>query len=493
MIRDRRPIALIALLIALWGCRQVRLPTEGAPRLVTDVSFRKIWPADTLVLGPTRELLLPDMAKKAPLIDGILDDPCWRQSARAGDFVLRRGDVAELAKNLDPKAETKDYPALLGLKFNDEGDCLATCQTEARLCYDRNAIYAAFDCADTEIVANARQPGNAVLDDDCVEMVLNTHRNVFHLAINPKGVAYASRVISATGAPVGPDQWHPALTLAMHQDEKSWQCEVAIPFPSLEIKSPTDGSFCGVNLGRRNHPAVKHPQYEMEEVSTWSASGYSILEPRSEGVMFFRTGPPVMIAYLDPGKPGFGYNRAVVGLRNRTDAEAKFQVRLITFGADGAIIESTAQDLVLSGKEQKMITLNYCVPWESTSCFLDASLFTFEPEALIGHQEVPLELPKQPISVELDKREYAKGSPRARGRAELGVGELRMGRAKVTLDVSCDKGNVSHDEIPRPESRFMDFSLNIKDLSPGTYTLTAELRENAQPRGNATAVFEITR
>ncbi|MEW6358604.1 MAG: hypothetical protein AB1696_19875 [Planctomycetota bacterium] len=488
---------LMALATALSGCRNPDVPTEEAPHRIKDVSFAKPPAADTLVMGPAREIMLPDVRKDIPLIDGILNDPCWKNSGTATDFVLRRADVAGVANALDPKAKPEDYAGLLGLKFNDEGDLPAAQRTQARMCYGTAGIYVAFDCEDSEIVAPTNRDDGPILDqDDCVEFVINTRRNVFHIAVNPRGVMYTSRVATTTDEPTGPERWHPGITVATGRDKDkgTWQCEMAIPFASLEIKAPSEGSFCGLNIGRRNRPPVKHERYEMEEISTWSPAGYNILEPRSEGIMFFRQGPPAIIVFLDPGQAGFGYNRAVVGVRNRADAKSKVRLRLVSFDKDGAIIESAASDLSLPPKGEIMSPLNYKVPWESTFCCLNAALFAVgdkEKESLIGQEEVDLKLPKEVLSLTLDKKIYPKGVSTASGKLHVGVGSLSLGRHAIILSLSDGKSTVSRDEIRKPKSGAIGFTLDLRRLGPGSYTLAAELCEDAAARGKTSATFDI--
>ncbi|NOZ24240.1 MAG: hypothetical protein GXP25_24455 [Planctomycetes bacterium] len=60
------------------------------------------------------------------------------------------------------------------------------------------------------------------------------------------------------------------------------------------------------------------------------------------------------------------------------------------------------------------------------------------------------------------------------------------------LTVADGKGDLSRDEVRKPKSRVIEFNLDTRKLSPGSYTLTAELREDATVRGKASATFDIT-
>jgi hypothetical protein len=209
--------------------------------------------------------------------------------------------------------------------------------------------------------------------------------------------------------------------------------------------------------------------------------------------MFFRQGPPAMIAYLDPGQAGFGYNRAVIGVRSRVNARREVRLRLITFDKSGAIIESAANELMLPPKKEVMATLNYKVPWGCNACCLDAALFVREKkEILIGHEEVNLDVPKQALSLAFDKKEYANGNPIAWGRIELGVGELRLRRFKIILTVAGAKGDLSRAEINKPKSRLITFALNTSQLPTGSYKISAELREGEQTREKTSTTIDIT-
>ena len=95
-----------------------------------------------------------------PVIDGMLDDACWRDAPAATGFV----------------AHDTDKPA------RD--------QTVIRVLYDDRVLFVAFECLESEpekIQATERKYDRGLWDDDWVEVVLDTfhdHRNRYVLIAN---------------------------------------------------------------------------------------------------------------------------------------------------------------------------------------------------------------------------------------------------------------------------------------------------------------------
>ena len=96
----------------------------------------------------SKKILQIPKTKNPPVIDGKINDTCWKNAAVVTGFLL----------------STSAGPA--------------TEQTKAYLCYDNTNLYIAFKCMESqigEIKANIKKHDGAVCEDDCIEIFLDTN------------------------------------------------------------------------------------------------------------------------------------------------------------------------------------------------------------------------------------------------------------------------------------------------------------------------------
>lgn len=133
-----------------WVIREI----EGFIELI---NAAKTWPAPGTYQIP--ETL------QAPVIDGKLDDPAWKNAATLTDI----------------------YP------FNKTG--AEGPQTTWRILWDKDYLYFSFDCIDQDVVAPARERDTDVYTDDCVEMFILPDfqfRTYWEIIIAPNGSVFDS-------------------------------------------------------------------------------------------------------------------------------------------------------------------------------------------------------------------------------------------------------------------------------------------------------------
>ena len=103
--------------------------------------------------------------EQGPIVDGVLDDPVWDQSASLSDF--RQKDPQEGS----PASE----------------------HTTVRVVYTKEAIYFGFRCDDSQpadIIATERRRDQDLIKDDSVAVILDTfqdRRNAFLFRTNSLG------------------------------------------------------------------------------------------------------------------------------------------------------------------------------------------------------------------------------------------------------------------------------------------------------------------
>ena len=138
--------------------------------------------------------------EKAPTLDGKLDDPCWDQAARLGAF------------------------APYGAKKNVE-------RTEVLLGYDDENLYVAMICHHQGNLPTptleGRRDGSVFTESDSAGFMLQPEGHAYgHMLVD-----YAGNIMDERNA--GGLDWDPAFPMAIHEEEKAWTLEVAVPFEEL--------------------------------------------------------------------------------------------------------------------------------------------------------------------------------------------------------------------------------------------------------------------
>ena len=160
--------------------------------------------------------------KQAPVIDGNLNDECWKKAARIDTFVRMNGKPLE-----------KQW-------------------TTVFILYDDDALYLAFECRHPEIArmkTTCTKRDQEICMDDSVEIFLDpgrTQSDYYHFMVNSKGVYYDAfgyrqgSVYNAEG--------NAQFPLKTSIGESAWYLEMALPysifsFPA-EMKNTWGINFC---------------------------------------------------------------------------------------------------------------------------------------------------------------------------------------------------------------------------------------------------------
>jgi hypothetical protein len=184
-------------------------------------------------------------------VDGRLDEPAWSRAKPVGAFIKADGSG----------------PALL--------------QTEAKLCWDDQNLYVAFQCVDTDIWGTLRNRDDSIYNEEVVEIFLDPTgglREYFEFEVSPHNVQWDGKVVSdwqTGGGFRGDASWNCADlqtavrvvgTLDRRDDvDQYWTVEMAIPFAAIspDGKPPADGAVWRGNLFRIDRG-------ETDEFSCWS-------------------------------------------------------------------------------------------------------------------------------------------------------------------------------------------------------------------------------
>lgn len=184
------------------------------------------------------EWKIPELSK-APKIDGKLDNPIWEHEAlKIEDFV----------------------------QFTPVEKGTPTQKTVAYLGYDKNNLYIAFQCFDTEpekIRASITQRDN-IMEDDWVLVFLdafNEKRRAYAFMLNPYGIQMDALRMEEGGSDNMDDSWDAVFYSDGKIDGQGYTVEMALPFKSIRFPDMPE-KIWGLTLGRtiaRNGEIVLWP------------------------------------------------------------------------------------------------------------------------------------------------------------------------------------------------------------------------------------------
>ncbi len=216
--------------------------------------------------------------EKAPHIDGDLNDAAWASATPIEGFVQRDPDYWMPAEE----------------------------HTVARIVYDDEQIYFAFDCPILDAagaVANNMRRDADLAGDDNIQILLDTFndgQNGVFFFVNPLG-ARSDLLLSNEGRSDNID-WNSNWIARTTRSRERWTAEVAIPFNQLRFKR-ADEIVWGINLSRFNAKKNIATQLVVGTQSSSRNARYSMAElGELRGLSQIDTRPPLVLKpYLLPG------------------------------------------------------------------------------------------------------------------------------------------------------------------------------------------------
>jgi hypothetical protein len=170
-----------------------------------------------------------------PVIDGRLDDACWRDAARTGPLAITGGGTG-------------------------------TSTTEAWILRDAGHLYVALQCSGNLAVASESQPTTAATAHEFADLLINSNadRNSCYLIrITPADGGQVACSYNEHSPPWHDRSWQPQFEFAAVQDAAAWTAEFALPF-QIFCKNKTLASEIGFNVRRFRVPGP--------EVHCWHGS-----------------------------------------------------------------------------------------------------------------------------------------------------------------------------------------------------------------------------
>ncbi|MCX6377728.1 MAG: DUF6067 family protein, partial [Armatimonadetes bacterium] len=171
-------------------------------------------------------------ASAPPVIDGRLDDACWRSGPQIARFM-----------RLDEYKPARE-------------------QTSVYLAYDDQALYVAFKCTEPEMPKLSATLKTDIWHDDSVEVFIDPtrdRRHYMHFVASAAGVKYQEigENIRENLNQRWEAQWDAAVSLGANE----WSAEIRIPWAIMGV-TPQNGIAIRANFGRN--------ELGLKEVSTWN-------------------------------------------------------------------------------------------------------------------------------------------------------------------------------------------------------------------------------
>ena len=187
--------------------------------------------------------------EESPVIDGKLDDECWKKADNVSDFI--------------------QFEPILGAKPKDP--------TTVYVLFDMERLYVGFECFKEnpdQVVGMQVERDSYFFQDDFVEVFLDTFhdcRNCYGFAVSCLSTQSDRRIANegsgrGGGGPRGDRSraWDCAWEAKAARTDEGWTAEMAIPFCELRFDKKGDGTW-GINFWRANE--------EFDEEDTWADVG----------------------------------------------------------------------------------------------------------------------------------------------------------------------------------------------------------------------------
>lgn len=227
--------------------------------------------------------------EQAPVVDGKLDEACWKNAAVAGDFV----DIGTGA------------PAKL--------------DTTARVLFDDRALYVGYDCPEptmADVAAKVKDHDGQVWLEDGVELFVAgaTRKPYAHLIVTT-----ANAVLDELNQ--NAQAWDPKLQTAVSKGPGGWSVEIAVPWSELAAVGIKREPVMALNFGRS-----RYTHADAQPHTGWSCTYGGFHVPERFGVGFMEEGA---LALADLKLPElWGAQTLRVTLKNTTAQRVEAEVSL---------------------------------------------------------------------------------------------------------------------------------------------------------------------
>lgn len=183
---------------------------------------------------PLHRVAICQKIKSRPIIDGKLDDPCWKRIKPLSIFTTD-GNVSKLE------------------------------DTEVFLAYDGSQFYIAAKCTETEIAqmkADCTERDGTVWQDDNLWFFFDTNHDkttYYQLMVNPNGAIFDRSCKLEAGTSTKDISWNGLWSVKSGRGEDFWTLEISVPLANLGSLKPKTWGF-----------NVRRLQTRLDDICVWS-------------------------------------------------------------------------------------------------------------------------------------------------------------------------------------------------------------------------------
>lgn len=458
---------LLTGVLLLWG---VGCSRTGA-QVLSDIHYRRSVPEATSSPRPPAVVMLTPTAQP-PLIDGKLDDPCWRQSASFSNFVVLQSTT--------PAQENR----------------------KVRMTFDRLHLYIAveLDKAPGYILKalTRKNDRTEMWTDDELEIFLDpgpSYSEYYQIIINAAGHfcdlkhllrwqedAKAAGPNILTQVTVTDDSWVSDMRYKVEggtPEDKVWTLEVCLPVRALGLPGIPLGSRWGVNLASNNG--------RTHELTNWVPGAWH--NPNTYGQIVFGQAP-LTISPVSFGDMLQGTNTLDCRGTNMETQTRRYLLELETWTGEKKLA-TRKTSLTLEPGQTGDFQTSYTLAAGATQVSIKTRIQDEQGRLLFYAQRSAT--PPPPLKLRLDAAGYCL-DPRLpiTGRLEVRLGRMSLAKASVELTLHGPNG-LARQQTLQPRDISADFSISMADLPVGRYQLQALLRDDAgQHLAQQEADFSIT-
>ncbi|GDY07382.1 hypothetical protein LBMAG52_08680 [Planctomycetia bacterium] len=431
-------------------------------------------------------------AAKSPVIDGRIDDDCWKQATAHSDFV-RFGGTAEHGSGAGTRKDTS-----------------------FRLLHDDSWLYIAMDCQNERLRAiepTVRGHDRGAAKDESVELFLGDREAAppyyAHFIVSFAN-ARDDRLVTGTNLNVK-EYWDAPWRSATQRREDGWSVEIALPLQV--VRSVSKFSRVAINVARNRRVPVIDSQNvvieESRESSSWAPVAKSFHEPDRfralsglSDEMAVKAVPLVMlksarvVPFDGAGAEGTFPVAVEVQLSGFNKQPAQVEVCLAEVGqsvdCDSITTKTPQPDGARPNRHRQVVDINDTTPRDVR---LTLSLPDFERRELVVRLKAPASgmLLDERLVEGLDSlrpltaffgRNYYTSEKEAVLHCRLGMPP--SARAGLLVDVrvagarpNADANAAEFSRIPLRESG--EITLPIADLKPGRHDVEITLRRESMP------------
>ena len=411
-------------------------PSDWRPS-PNDLALSKALAMDVRPDAPGTEVALPRCAQP-PVLDGKLDDPCWKTAWKAPGFV-----------------------------DNKTGKPAAT-PTEAWAACDADNLHFAFRCAEPD---PARRQGTKGTGDswgsftkDAVELFLEAgSKDYAHVAVNPGG-----ELFDAKGFAV---EWSSGATVATGTEDGAWVVELSMPFSVLSTNGANSAKPWRLNLCRgRDNAGAKEFSAAAGQDSFHNPERFLRVKRMPVEIKPWAFVSPKL--FQEPGRPG----RLFVFVDSPGNSGKEFDAKLAL--ADKAWEQSFT--MPPAGKALNFGALPGTIALDSelTLTLHEAKrpkpVAEFKRKCL--HLATPYD-PESPARAFLEYSWYPVGAKTAR----VKVGSTLAGRCDLKLTLSQKGRTLHHRSLAGTGGDPAVEEIPLGGLPAGVYELWLECSQNGQP------------